>query len=264
VQPPDDERGSRMHRILAIATVCVAVLALAGVGAAHLIEDGTQQVSATFTAARERADVRTCTGADGVYEIVNGRYAGTSASSQPVLNGPIVLTVRSIYNTTERIGWIRGSLRISGTDHAVRARLVGTLTQGASDTRLVDGFVDGPAGGHSAALLGNVTAAFTASGGFSAGKIGEGGPNLALLAGRVCKPPTSRIEVKGRITALTSSSITIQRKNGSGLVTCQIRPNVSPSTQRLRVGDTVEAVCGLVDGSMTLLKVEKKRDGDDD
>ena len=245
------------------AVLIVSGLIVSGVGLAHLIEDGTQQVSATFTATRERADVRTCTGADGAYEIVKGRYAGTSVSSQPVLNGPLVLIVSSVYNRTERLGWIRGSLRISGAEHSAHARLVGTLTQGAGDTRVVDGFVDGPAGGHSSTLFGNVTASFTASGGFTGGKIGEGGPNVALLAGRVCKPPTSRVQARGRITALSISSITIQRRDSSALLTCQIRPNVSPSTQRLRVGDTVEIVCGLVDGSMTLLKVEKKRDDDD-
>ena len=253
-----------MRRIVAFVATGAVVLATAGVGLAHLIEDGTQQVSATFSAARERADVRTCTGVDGVYELVKGRYAGTSVSSQPVLNGRVVLIVNSVFNRTERIGWIKGSMRISGADHSVQTRLVGTLTQGPSDTRLVDGFVDGPAGGHSAWLFGNITASFTASGGFTAGKIGEGGTNIALLAGRACKPSENRVQAAGRITALSSAAITIERKKSTPL-TCQIRSGLSPSTSQLHVGDRVEVTCGLVEGALTLLKVEKKRDdGDDD
>lgn len=253
-----------MRRIAIVVIAGAAVLTSAGVGLAHLIEDGTQKVSATFTASRERADIRTCVGTDGTYEIVRGRYSGTSVSSQPVLNGRVVLVVSSVFNRTEGIGWMRGSLRIVGVDHSVQTRLVGTLTPGAADTRVLDGFVDGPAGGHSAALLGNVTASFTGNGGFAGGKIGEGGTNVALIAGRICKRPASRVEAAGRITVLTSSSITIQRKKGATLLTCQIRPGTSPSTSGLHVGDDVEVVCGSVDGTLTLLQVKKKKRDDDD
>lgn len=254
---------------LVIAIAAGTVLTAAGAALAHFSQDGTQAVSASFSAGRERADVRTCTGADGSYEIVRGRYSGQSASPHPTLNGSIVLTIRSVYNRSEGLGWIRGSLKIRGSEHPTQARLVGTLTWGSSDTRVVDGFVEGPAGGHGAKLYGNFTASFSPLGGFAEGKIGEGGANIALLAGRECKPPATQLKAKGRIAVLSSSLIAI-RRGGSKLVTCQIRAGVSPSTNRLRVGDTVEMSCGLVDSQMTLLKVEKKgrdhdkKDDDDD
>lgn len=252
-----------MRRTLALA-IAVAALAPVGVALAHLTADGTQSVTATFSAARQRADVRTCTGPDGTYEIVKGRYQGASQSTQAVLNGPIVLNVGAVYNRTEQIGWMRGSVRFQATDHSVETRLVGTLTQGAGDTRILDGFLDGPADEHGAKLFGNVTASFTGAGGFTAGKIGEGGANVALLAGRICKPTTSRpLVVEGRIETLTSSAITVRPRNGSPQ-TCQIRPGTSPSTAKLHVGDTVRMECGLVAGSMTLLKIKKKERDDDD
>jgi len=252
-----------MQRTLALATVAVVALASVGVALAHLTQDGTQAVAASFSAARERGDTRVCTGFDGTYEIVNGRYVGQSTSTQPVLNGPIALTVTAVYNRTEQIGWMTGSVKIRSGDHSVEARLVGTLKAGASDTRTLDGFVNGPAG-QGTKLYGSVTAAFTGTGGFAGGKIGEGGTNAALLAGRVCTPPEARIEVSGQIEALTTTAITVHPKNRAA-VTCQIRPGVSPSTSNLRVGDRVEIVCGLVDGSQTLLRVKKKgRDDDDD
>ena len=256
-----------MRRTLLLATAAVATLALAGIALAHLTLGGTQAASATFSAAKQRADIRTCTGPDGTYEIVRGHYEGLAVSSQSALNGPIALKVSTVYNKTEQIGWMTGLLHIRTDDHGVRARLVGTLTPGSGDTRIVDGFVDGRAGGHGANVFGNITAAFTGTGGFIGGKIGEGGANVALLAGRVCtdRPPSPRLEVEGRIEVLTATEITVRPRNGSTPKTCQIRPGISPSTRHLRVGDRVEMHCGLVEGVMTLLKVTKKgRDEDDD
>jgi len=255
-----------MRRSLALATAAVATLAPAGVALAHLTLGGTQSAAATFSAARQRADIRTCTGPDGTYEIVKGQYEGQAVSTQSALNGPIALKVSTVYNKTEQIGWMTGLLQIRASDHGVQARLVGTLTQGPGDTRIVDGFVDGRAGGHGANVFGNVTASFTGTGGFTGGKIGEGGANAALLAGRVCTDkPTSSLDVEGQIEALTPSQITVRPKNGSTPKTCQIRPGTSPSTRNLRVGDRVEMHCGLLEGAMTLLKVTKKgRDDDDD
>jgi hypothetical protein len=53
-----------MRRSLALATAAVATLAPAGVALAHLTLGGTQSAAATFSAARQRADIRACTGPD--------------------------------------------------------------------------------------------------------------------------------------------------------------------------------------------------------
>lgn len=257
-----------MRRPLIVGCVAGAALIAASAAVAHLTLNGTETVAATFTAPRDRAATRTCSGPDGVYELAGGRYEGEADSSTPALDGRIRLDVTTIYNTTERIGRIAGNVRInrSGSGSGdFRGRLVGTLTAGAGDTRVVDGFVSGRVGGHVADLFGNVTASFTAAGGFTAGKIGEGGANMALLVGRVCTgtPPIAvRLVVTGSIVALSDTSITVNPHDGSASQTCAIRDGTSPSTRRFEVGDRVEVRCGLVEGVMTLLRLSHK--GDDD
>lgn len=257
-----------MRRPLIIGLVAAVTLVAAGTALAHLTFDGTAAVAATFTASRDRVATRTCTGPDGVYELAGGRYEGEADSSTPALDGRIRLDVTTIYNTTERIGRIAGNVRINGSgrgDGDFRGRLVGTLTAGAGDTRVMDGFLSGRVGGHVADLFGNVTASFTTAGGFTGGKIGEGGANTALLVGRVCTgtPPIAvRLVVRGQIVALSDASITVAPRDGSQQQTCALRAGISPSTRRFETGDRVEMRCGLVEGAMTLLKLSHK--GDDD
>ncbi len=257
-----------MRRPLIIGLLSAAALAAAGSAVAHLTSDGTATVAATFSASRDRVATRTCSGPDGVYELAGGRYAGEADSSTPALDGRIRLDVTTIYNTTERIGRIAGTVRIDRSGNGsgsgdFRGRLVGTLTPGAGDVRVVDGFVSGRAGSHGADLYGNVTASFTAAGGFTGGKIGEGGANVALLVGRVCTgtPPIAvRLVVTGRIVALSDTSISVSPRDGSPAQTCAIRAGASPSTRRFETGDRVEMRCGLVESVMTLLKLNHKGD----
>jgi hypothetical protein len=255
-----------MRRTLAISVAAVGALALSAVAVAQLRSSGTDSVSATFSAARERAETRTCSGPDGNYEITSGRYAGTAAGSDP-LNGPIVLHVRSVYNTTESLGWIEGSFQIrrGGDDLRSHGRFWATLGAGGT----VNGFVHGLVNRNAAALFGGLTATFTPSGGFASGKLGGGGAqvNAAVTAGRPCvttkTPVVVRLIVHGQVEALSAGSITVKPRDGSPAQTCAIKAGVSGSTRGVATGDTVELRCGIVDGTMTLLRLNKKR-GDDD
>jgi hypothetical protein len=252
-----------MRRILAISIVAVGALALAALALAQLRSIGTDSVAATFSAARERAETRTCSGPDGNYEITSGRYTGTAVGSDP-LNGPIVLHVKSVYNTTENLGWIEGSFQIrrGGDDLRSHGRFWGTLGAGGA----VNGFVHGLVNRNAAALFGGLTATFSPSGGFSSGKLGGGGGqvNAAVTAGRPCVATKTTVVVKliaqGRVEALSGSSITVKPRDGSSAQTCAIKPNVSGSTRGIEAGDTVEMRCGIVDGAMTLLRLRKRGD----
>jgi hypothetical protein len=254
-----------MRRALVLTAVAAAALGTAGVAVATLGFSGTQTVTATFNAARDRAETKTCTGADGTYEIVRGRYAGEADSSVAALDGPLTLNVTSVYNTTEKAGWITGSIRVrrgsASDDRNFDGRLVGTLTEGSGDTRVLDGFATGRIGGRYADVVGNVTASFSAAGGFANGKLGEGGANLALMVGKACVKPAPvsvHLVVRGEIQALSSTSISVVPRDGSSTQTCAIKEGTSPSTSRFETGDEVEMRCGLVGGAMTLVKLSRR------
>jgi hypothetical protein len=253
-----------MRTVTAVVALAGAALVTAGVAVATLGFSGTQTVTATFTAARDRADVRACTGGDGTYEIVKGRYTGEADSSVAGLDGPLTLNVTSVYNTTEKVGWMTAAVKIrrgSGSDDRdFTGKLTGTLT-GSGDTRVLDGFASGRIGGRYADVLGNVTASFTAAGGFTGGKLGEGGANIAVMVGNACVKPgpiAVRLVVKGTIESLSDTSISVKPRDGSGSQACAIKAGISPSTSRFERGDGVEMRCGLVSGDMTLLKLTRR------
>ena len=255
-----------MRRALVLSALGLAALATAGIALATLGTSGTQTVTATFNAAKDRAETKTCTGTDGTYEIVKGRYAGEADSSVPGLDGPLTLYVTSVYNTTEKVGWMTGLVKIrrsGGDDQELNGRLVGTLTAGSGDTRTLDGFLTGRLARRYADVVGNVTAAFTAAGGFTNGKLGEGGANIALLAGRACTSPGEaavHLDVTGTIESLSDTSISVKPRDGSPTQSCDIKQGISPSVSKFEKGDTVEMRCGLVGGTMTLLKLTRKND----
>lgn len=252
-----------MRRIFAISVAAVGALALSALALAQLRSSGTDSVSATFSAARERAETRTCSGPDGTYEITSGRYAGTAVGSDP-LNGPIVLQVKSVYNTTESLGWIEGwfQVRRGGDDLRSHGRFWATLGAGGA----VNGFVHGLVNRNAAALFGGLTATFTPSGGFTTGKLGGGGAqvNAAVTAGRPCVTTKTHVVVRlivhGQVEALSAGSITVKPRDGSPAQTCAIKPGLSGSTREIEAGDTVELRCGIVDGTMTLLRLKKRGD----
>ena len=163
-----------------VAMLAVTGVALAAKGA------NTATPSATFTATAKKIDSRNCTGADGAYTIGRGRYEGTFTSTNPALNGPARLTVRSVYNNDESAGWVTGELQVrNGTDKAGTAARFSAVNLDGN----VEGLLVGKSGPPRANLLANFSATFdqTSSGGFTDGKLGVGtSANEALIFGGGC------------------------------------------------------------------------------
>lgn len=244
-----------MRRIIIPILVALAAT-LAGVAVAHSGDSstGVKAVSATFAATTAaRAETRACTGVDGAYEIVKATYAGTAASTESSLAGPVELKVTSVYNTTTKIGWLEGRLKIG--ESRSNAKLWAVNTNGA-----LDGFVYGEAGHRNSALLGSLTAGWTRSGGFTDGKLGTGSStNAAVLAGKPCtgKPVGSsvRLTVKGTVDAVTDTSISVKPRDGGAVQTCAIgATSERPAVVR---GDSVEMTCAQIESAWVLVKVKK-------
>jgi hypothetical protein len=252
-----------MRRPIIIAAATAAALATAGLALATLTASGVSATTATFSAAKERSDTRTCTGDGDTYEITNGRYVGTVDFADPNsdLDGPVRIHVRSVLNKTDGVGYVEGSFRIRDDDRRGHGNFVGTLDGSGN----VDGFVQGRVNRRYAVLLGGMSAKFNADGGFTEGKLGNGTTSLpAVLVGRPCKDSKPagiavRLVVKGKVSKLDAASITVDPRDATPAQSCEIKAGTSPSLEGVAVGSEVEMGCGLVDGKMTLLKLKKHR-----
>lgn len=251
-----------MRRALSTAAVTGLALVVAGVALATLRSTGVSTTAATFSATKERLTLRTCTGNGDEYVIGKGTYVGTMTFADPNadLGGPIRIWATSVYNKTDGVGWAHGWIRSRDSDKRPNGRFWSTLGSGGS----LDGFFEGRVNRRLALLFGNLSATFDAQTGFSSGKLGNGTTSLpAVLAGRPCAetkpaPIAVKLIVKGKVEAVSATSLTVRPNDGSSSQACAIKAAVSPSIAKVVVGDTVEMRCGLVDGEMTLLKLAMK------
>jgi hypothetical protein len=252
-----------MRRTFVIALVTLTALTTAGLAVATLKSSGVSATTATFSTAKERSETRTCTGDGDTYEITHGRYAGAIDFADPnsELDGRLVIDVRAVVNKTDGIGYLDGWFRVKDDDRRPHGKFWATLDGSGN----VDGFVQGRVSRHYALLLGNLSAKFSADGGFTEGKLGSGTTSLpAVLVGRPCRDTKPlgiavRLVVKGTVSILTSDAITVSPKDGSAAHSCKLKAGKSPSTEGVAVGSNVEIGCGLVEGEMTLLKLNKRR-----
>jgi hypothetical protein len=239
---------------LTVAAVPIAALAAAGAAVAHGIDGGAKgvtSVAGTFTAtAVNDSTMHTCTtGAGKTIVSTSATYTGT-ASGSPDLTGRVVIAARSTIDTAAGVGVVTGTLKIAGkTD----AHLSAVYDHGA---------VAGTASGHTAShaqLLANVSAAFSATTGFTKGKIGggtSGGSAVEEDSGGCgsSKPPNQGREATGTITAVTAGSITV------GGLTC-----IVPTSLAIKVafnysaGTRARITCALLSGALTLVTIEAKK-----
>ena len=256
-----------MRRTFMITLAAVAALTLASVAVATLRSSGISSTTATFQAAKNRTEVRSCTGDGDTYQLTRGAYAGTVdfASPNDLLDGPISLHVSSVLNQTDGIGWITGWFRIKDDvsdqdERRAHGRFWGTLDGSGK----LDGFIQGRVNRRLALLVGGMSATFTPEGGFVDGKIGSAAHhNPAAIVGRPCKDSKPagvavRLAVKGEVSAVSSDSITVNPRDGSPAQTCKLVAGKSPSTEGAGVGTKVEIGCALIDGQMTLVKLRKR------
>jgi len=230
-------------RRLVLAFVGLAALVASGVAVAHGVEGArtASAVSGTFSAAAGNVTSRSCTTSGGKsITVTSGTYTGT-ASGDADLAGAITLRTQSAINTTDDVGTVSGSFKIKTTSGDTAGQLSSVYDGGS-----LAGLATGRAG--KSALLGNVSAAFSPTTGFTNGKIGGGtaGGSAIEVSSDGCQSSSSgtqRSEAFGSISALSSSSITV-----AGL-TCSV-----PSGQDLssyQVGADVVIQCTLASGDST-------------
>jgi hypothetical protein len=233
---------------LTILAAALAALASAGIAVAHGI-DGAQSVAAvnaTFSAAPAAgsSNTRTCTTSAGkTIASTKATYTGTATGS-PDLTGPVTIAAQSTIDTTDDIGVVNGTLRVGKTE----AHFSAVYDHGA---------IAGTASGHGATphvqLLGNVSAGYTTTGGFTSGKLGggtSGGSAVELTAGGCAPAPSQResSSAEGAVSAVSSTSITV-----AGL-TCTVPASLAAKVTTVHVGDRVEIRCALG----ALVKIEAK------
>ena len=166
-----------MRKLRWIALAGLAALAAAGVAVA-VIPKGISLASASWTASpTDQVRTRTCTGADGTYQIVRGVFTGTATGD---LAGNVRLRLHKTLNTTENRGFVKGKLVVrSGDETKAHANLVGVLN--GSNGTTVNGFLTGRIrdGG---ALLANFSG--TLNGSSFSGQLGGGSAaNSAIVFG---------------------------------------------------------------------------------
>lgn len=251
-----------MHRPIILIGSLVAALAVGGVAVATTVGSSATPVDASFSTAKTRSDTRVCVGGDGdTYQISSGRYEGTASSGNADLAGPIRIDVRSVYNQTDALGVIEGTVtwRNAAGHRRATTLLSGILGPGGA----VNGFVTGR-------VLGNVTGTYATDASLN-GNLGKGDAitSRAVALTRVdCKRqqaprPSVKLQVKGEVDALSATAIGVKPSDGSASQTCALRAGVSPSTDGLVVrtsttpGTRVEMRCGPVDNVMTLLRLDR-------
>jgi len=126
------------------------------------------------------------------------------------------------------------------------------------DNGAIAGLATGRAHSPGAKILGNVSATFDPSTGFTNGKLGGGtaGGSAVELGTGSCKPAPTQQEhsaARGAIAALSTASITV-----AGL-TCNLPSSKSADINaKFKTGDNVEIRCDFANGQNTLTRIEKR------
>lgn len=244
-------------KTLALVAVGLAALVTAGLAVARGMDDNKRvtAVSGTFaaTTVTGKTDTRTCTTTDGkTIASTHASFTGTASSGTADLNGPVTIDTHSVINTTDSIGEVDGRLKIAAGGGKTDLHLSSVYDHGN-----VAGLATGHAATHSVQLVGNLSAGFSTSGGFTGGKIGggtSGGSAIELGPGRCApnKPVHENSEAVGTVTAVSSPSVTV-----AGLM-CAVPSNLTATVGTFKVNDQAHIWCTLVNGTPTLVKIEKK------
>jgi hypothetical protein len=167
-----------------LAALVLGGVAVAGGGGAQ-----TDDATATFSADQvKRFKSRTCTGADGEYRIIHAVLSGkVESTTDPLLVGELRLHLKSVYNTTEGLGWAVGKahIRNEAADPDTRARAsFKAVNKGGN----LEGMLVGGAGAPHWKLLATFSAKLADTGAVTEGKIGmESSDNPALLYRGGCR-----------------------------------------------------------------------------
>lgn len=240
------------------AVAALAALVASSVAVAHLKSGDVTQVSATLSATTPaNVQTRTYTCDSQVFEVTTGRWTGTAVSTTPDLNGAVSLHVKSVYNTTRKLGWIEGKLKIAGSDDRAHAGFSAVNVDGK-----LDGWLRGSAGRGDGIVFGSLSGSFSKTGGLTDGQLGTGtGANAAVLAKRAaCKTsettrPSVRLTVRGTVESISATAIAVKPADGSATQTCTIGER---KPERIAAGDKVEMTCLQREGTFVLEKVRER------
>lgn len=248
-----------MRRTLTIALGTAAALATAAVAVAVVpAVVGISTAKAEFsTAAIEKSKTSSCIADGDTWQMTHGHYTGTVSSDNVILAGPLKIHAKTTYNTTDKLGFVKGSFAVKDVDSNVRGTFVGTI----SDGKLV-GYLTAKSRGNHASVLGNLSADFAGGAtNFVGGQLGSDSSKavLAVVTGPACKAPKSdkpkdakdekdekgkrkHVEVEGEVTARADgppATITVTGKKGS--ITCNVGSYIVPAD--VTVGTKVEMKC---------------------
>jgi hypothetical protein len=180
----------------------IGLVALAGAGLAFAKGSGSSvaSVTGTFTATTvAHSEQQTCTTSAGkTIQSTSATYTGTSIGDA-TLAGTVTVHARSVIDTTDDLGTVQASVKLGGGE----ARFTGVYDHGK-----VAGLLTGHVGSKDAhsALLANLSSGFSATGGFTGGKIGasDGGSAVEIAAG--CKSHGDHGKHKGKDDGKTAGS----------------------------------------------------------
>lgn len=243
-------------RTFVLVSACVVALAAAGLAVGKGLDGNSRSaksVAGSFTATTaSKVDTRTCTTTDGKTLVSStGTYTGT-ATGDPDLTGPATLSAHALINSTDNVGVVSGTLKVDVSSSADTTARYNAVYSGGSLAGLATGHAQDP----HAKLLANISAGFSATGGFTNGKIGgtSGGGAVELGPGQ-CKSSQEvkeSSEASGTVSAVSSTSITV-----AGL-TCAVPASLQSLVSALTVGARAEIHCSLSGGTTTLVKVSSK------
>ena len=264
-----------MRRPIIFALAGLTALGTAGIAIAHGNDNAgglkTTPVAAIFTAAAgDNLSSRTCTGADGTYTISRGSWNGTATSSSDRLAGPLTIRGELGVNQTTGAGWLVARVRIDGSssgdrrkdgrkdDHSDRRKDAGGELNAVIAGGKLSGFLTGRV--HDEGALYASVSASVGTAGLTDGQIGGGTISPAALVvdrGRCEATPKQRtlVDARGTVSAVSPTAITVSKSNGETL-TCVVGTDLAATVAKLKVGDRAAVICGLVDGSYRLLKVQ--------
>jgi hypothetical protein len=242
-------------RKLILALTGLAALVAASVAVAHGIQGAktAKAVAATFSAPAGTVTTRTCTTTDGKsISVTDGKYTGTSTGDAD-LAGAITLRVRSVINTTDKVGTVNGAFRIDVSGRDTTGAFSAVYDNGA-----IAGLATGRAHSPGAKIVGNLSATFDPATGFGVGsKIGGGtsGGSAVELGTGSCRPAKTHPEHSAArgIATLTPTSITV-----AGLQCILPADKAADINAKFKTGDTVEIRCEFANNQNTLTRIEKR------
>lgn len=260
-----------MRKTLISVGLLAVALVVTGLAAAKLKSTGVQPATATFTTAMDNARSSTCVGNGDTYRTTVGRYVGKIDFAAPNddLDGTLTMSLRAVYNATDRIGWVEGAFRSHDEGKRPNGTFRGVLGDSGGQLTM-SGFANGSVNRRYARLLGTMSAALKVNetGLVTAvdGALGQGAASFpAALVGSPCRDEKTgnsnrvvvKLTVKGTIQTLSADSITVNPV-GADWQTCFIKAGTSPSLDGYAAGQKIEMGCGIVDSKMTLLKLKRK------